>query len=304
MCVIAYLPSGIKADKEAMENCFFVNPDGAGFMYQDKRHNKVIIKKGFMTFAKFWEEFSELPWNVDRVAHFRIATSGKVDEGCCHPFPVCRDYKEMRRLSNISKLAVAHNGIIHWTTPTDGMKSKFSDTMAFIANYVEPMKGFIFNPEIGDVIQHATNSKFAVMSYDKTIIIGNFEMYKGVFYSNDSYSEDYYMGLYKDYDYKWYENYNKDSFESKYPKPTTTKYLVDHAREQSNKKIAFYVPSIDWDLADELCVELERTLGIRVYDYLIQGKNYVIFEIDRLPIASTVYGYHWYETFLDEGDVF
>jgi predicted glutamine amidotransferase len=278
MCVIVYLPEGIKANKEDMENCFFANSDGAGFMYQDRKHSQVIIKKGYMTFDSFWREFSGLPWNVDRVAHFRIATSGKVDEGCCHPFPVCKDYKEMRRLRNKSKLAVAHNGVIHWATPTDGLKSKFSDTMAFIAGYVEPMRNLIFRPEIGDIIQHATNSKFAVMSPESVTIIGDFEMHNGGFFSNDSYLDyvDYYSNK---YDKKYggcYSNYF-DKRERVYT------ILVNSGKEKA-----------DWDLADKICVYLEEHC-IEVADYWVVNNYTIEYTVDKLPILKSIYGYTWYE---------
>lgn len=307
MCVIAYIPAGIKVSKDRLENCFNSNPDGAGFMFQDKKHNQVTIRKGYMTFKDFWYDFSKTPWNVDRVAHFRIATSGKVDAGCCHPFPLVDDYKEMRRTSHKSKIAVAHNGVISWTAPTDGLQAIYSDTMSFIKNHMLVFKDRLFLDGVGDVIQRATNSKFVIMSANQVSIIGKFESCDGVLYSNSSYEEPHYYqyGSYwtpksKAYQYtayndtKWIRDLDDtyDWFGNKIEKKET---LVD-TTNLGDYELSFTIAEhdlMDWDLADYLACKLEKS-GAIVDDYYL-GFGCIVVRTDCLPKHETFYGFKWYE---------
>lgn len=118
MCVISFYEKGLVLNKSELENCFTGNPDGAGMMYQTG--NKIHIEKGFMDFPSFWAAAEKLPANVDRVFHFRIATSGKVSAACCHPFPVCDDYKKMSFAKCDTPMGFAHNGVLSEFTPKRG----------------------------------------------------------------------------------------------------------------------------------------------------------------------------------------
>lgn len=331
MCIIAYIPSGIKVKRETMADCFLNNPDGAGFMYQDKKNNKVIIKKGYMTFKELWRDFVKTPYNVERVVHFRIATSGKVDMGCCHPFPLSDDYKEMRMSRNNTSIGIAHNGIISWTTPKDGMKAIYSDTMAFIANYMIPLKDQLFKVEIGDLISHATGSgKFAVMNADKVMLIGNFEMYQNAFFSNDSY-KDVWARYRNTYYYNSIVNNNGVTTPYPYAPIIPKKPVVPKKRRKKDKesiikgayqmeldethvtndqevdmdnpgsfRIAIhYNGQIDWALCEFLAVKLEDA-GAYVDEYWIGAQNCMVFSIDALPTAEKFYGFEWYQ--LQDGE--
>lgn len=46
MCVICYIPKNKNITRKNIEDMFFTNPDGAGFMYSDGK--KVYFKKGFL----------------------------------------------------------------------------------------------------------------------------------------------------------------------------------------------------------------------------------------------------------------
>ena len=114
MCIALLIPKGEKITRETLEQCFQSNPHGAGFMLSD--NNKLIIRKGYFTFAGFWASWiqahKKYP-DTDYVAHFRIATSGELDRQNCHPHKISE------------QLAYVHNGILDIDVP---QKSKISDS--------------------------------------------------------------------------------------------------------------------------------------------------------------------------------
>lgn len=312
MCVIAYLPANKKANKVHLQNCFDNNPNGTGFMYQDKKNQRVIIRKGFMSFNEFWAEFERVPWNVDRVVHFRIATSGKVDRGCCHPFPLCDDYKYMRRERSVAKVGVAHNGVISYCTPKDGLSSIFSDTMMFVKNYMFQFdRENLFKPEIGEIIERATNSKFAVMNHMETALMGFFEYCDedGCYYSNDSWEFVYRGYVWKGItkvkvdDKKFLTDYADSA--CNYGEDYNFTYGEDEEDEKPARgyRIAFTLRKndcADWKVADFLAKKLEDS-NIFVDDYWM-GKGCAIFNIDKLPKTAKFYGHTWYQlNYEDEG---
>lgn len=190
MCVIAYFEKDRELNKAELVNCFAQNPDGAGLMYYDDKKRMVHIKKGFMTFEEFWKEAEKLPVDVDRVFHFRIATSGKISGACCHPFPVTNSYEKMSRIDTYADLAMVHNGVMYDFTPTGGMKAKHSDTMQFIKNIVYPLRHQIDNPALQYLWEEAMNTnKYILLNKEGAILIGNFQQSKtsGAMYSNTSY---------------------------------------------------------------------------------------------------------------------
>ena len=117
MCIIIVKPKGRELpSNEIFENCWKHNYHGAGFMYHI--NNKVIIVKGFMTLYDFLKRMSSIKNEINildttMVFHFRISTSGNIDKGNCHPYPVSLDTNKLRLVNCETNLAVAHNGIIH-----------------------------------------------------------------------------------------------------------------------------------------------------------------------------------------------
>lgn len=75
--------------------------------------------------------------------HFRIATSGLIDAGNTHPFPISSNPKELRRTFLFSDYALVHNGILKIKPE----KEYFSDTMQFVISMArkrrDPVKCFI-----------------------------------------------------------------------------------------------------------------------------------------------------------------
>ena len=189
LCVIVFKQKGVSLPtKETFRNCFDNNDDGAGYMFS--RNGDVIIKKGFMSFDKFWESFkdSKVTEKDVLIAHFRIATHGLTSQANTHPFPITQDLKSLGAIETITDIAVAHNGVISINTK-DGM----SDTFTFV-------KEIMGNPLIKDHLNHPTmitllakaigGSRLALMWGNgsvKLIGAGWEKDEKGVMYSNSSY---------------------------------------------------------------------------------------------------------------------
>lgn len=192
MCIIVAKETGIEMPSmETLRRCFNSNPDGAGFMWADGK--MVHIRKGFMKFDDFVDALdAEIPeeerTETAIVMHFRIATHGKVQPGCCHPFPLTDDRKQMAATSTKSRFGAAHNGVIQGRTTNDN----WSDSMDFIAYVMTPLMrmnpAFMFNEHALDLLEGACDSKLAIMENSGEIAtVGRFYEDEGVLYSNTSY---------------------------------------------------------------------------------------------------------------------
>lgn len=121
MCIAINSPKGTTPKKESLEESFISNPHGAGFAFVND--GKIIIKKGFMSFDKFFKAYTNANLqSQNKLIHFRIKTSGKINYENCHPFMVT------------DELAVIHNGVI----PNYG-NNKISDTREFISMVLAPI---------------------------------------------------------------------------------------------------------------------------------------------------------------------
>lgn len=192
MCIIVAKPMNVKMpDRETLRECFLSNPDGAGFMYANGK--SVRIMKGFMTFDRFIEalerEIPEAEQDATAVVmHFRIATHGKVQASCCHPFPVTDDKKLMKATIYEGRYGIAHNGVIqHMKTNDD-----WSDTMDFIARIVAPVMkmnpNWMFDDVALDLIEDLCGSRLAILNNAGELsTVGQFIEDEGVLYSNSSY---------------------------------------------------------------------------------------------------------------------
>lgn len=191
MCVIAAKPEGIPMPTdERIEDMWYANPDGAGFMYADKGY--VHIRKGFMTLDKFMEAIEELRSKHDLtklalVMHFRITTHGGTKPENCHPFPISDSTGMLSKLDLKVPLGVAHNGIIN-ITPRAGI----SDTMEYIATQLAPLSravpDFYKNEDLMEMINNATRSRLAFLTKKGGIYtVGDFYEEDGVLYSNKNF---------------------------------------------------------------------------------------------------------------------
>ena len=235
MCVIAVYKKGLDLNKKELKECFRVNHDGAGMMFQQGDH--VHIEKGFMTFDDFWAMARTVPKDVDRVFHFRIATSGKVSGACCHPFPITDNYKEMALVSANSTSAFAHNGILTEFTPKGGMSSKQSDTMVFDKEILSRLGERLTEAVTIDLLELYTTSRFAFMTPDKTVTSGAFVQSRDskALYSNSSYKPYVYQSSWDTcgcgYDYTGYSYKNNK-------KGASTNSVASVVNYKKNKKKA------------------------------------------------------------------
>ena len=217
MCIIVVKKAGIDMpEMDILQRCFESNRDGAGFMWADGK--KVIIRKGFMTFADFASAIdAEIPEPMRKhtsiVMHFRIATHGKVKPETCHPFPVDDEPDKLRETEAECRFGLAHNGVIPGRTTND----TWSDTMDFTAGVVAPLArmnpNFIHSSDAMELLESACGSKLAIMDGAGDIVtVGQFTEDDGVLYSNTSYlrfvkSWTSYGSLWSDSYYEAYPQY-------------------------------------------------------------------------------------------------
>ena len=179
MCLAIYKPKDISIPESNLMEGFKSNPDGAGYAIK-QQNGEIEIKKGFNTFQKFINSYSDVNPNLEALIHFRIKTSGEINAYNCHPFWIGK--KE--------ETVLIHNGILRGfpTTP------KLSDTH-YACKYIFPsVIGGLDKDSMQFLLEKAIGSgnKLVIMrkGVDKeTVIInksaGNVD--KDIWYSNNSY---------------------------------------------------------------------------------------------------------------------
>jgi predicted glutamine amidotransferase len=185
MCVICVKKENQQLPDERMiRDMWLHNPDGAGFMYP--KNGKVVIKKGFMELDSFLKAVSKIPHveSVPVVMHFRIATSGGINTGMCHPFPLSDNVNKLKKTALKCNVGIVHNGIIDIAC-TDGL----SDTASFIKNElfdVTNKKANLFKDNAFlQKVEKRIQSKMCVLTGDGDIsLIGDFKEYNGYTLSN------------------------------------------------------------------------------------------------------------------------
>lgn len=182
MCIIAIQPLGVKIKESTLRNCWNANKDGAGIMYVE--NGKLIVNKVMTSF----EEFMKIKRHADKmqsniVMHFRIATSGGINERNCHPFKVNND------------LYFCHNGILDIDVP---LNSNINDTQIFNNSFMKGLpNNFVQNDSIMNLIEYTigNRNKFVFMDSSGQFYIlnenaGTWE--NGAWYSNSSYKSSPY----------------------------------------------------------------------------------------------------------------
>ena len=225
MCVIIVAKSGIKVPMENLKAAWHSNSDGAGMSYIE--NGVVRIRKGFMKFEDFVDALRETPVDTDRMFHFRIATAGKVIPGICHPYPVEQNFKAMYATDMLTNMACAHNGVITWCNPPQATQATFSDSMSFISGYLYPLRHEIMtNTALQEMVKRSTSSKFAVMTAQGVITIGDFIELGGVYYSNSSWRGGYYCVSDADWDARDYYGYHYRNGKFSYTNTPATKSTI------------------------------------------------------------------------------
>ena len=211
MCIIAVKPIGEELmERRILENCFNYNSDGMGFMWNED--GEVHISKGYMNFEEGYRVLKELDRRINLkerglVIHFRIATSGNVDMGACHPFAISNSDKTLRTLELTTDIGVAHNGIISAYIPPKN--SILSDTQLFIKDYLynikEEIPNFLTNSNILFSIEKVVGSKLAFLDGEGNVTtVGKFISEDNYLFSNETYLD--LTDLYKSWNTSYYYN--------------------------------------------------------------------------------------------------
>lgn len=218
MCIIVYKPKGADfPKKKVLEQCFINNDDGAGFMYADGQ--KVHIRKGFMTFEKFYQALQDTIKKVGGrklpyVLHFRISTQAGVSPEITHPYPLSDRLADMKKLKCKSNIGIAHNGIIPLTSNFKSKKA--NDTMEFITEYLSLIirnRNYYEDKKTLALIEKLTDSKLAILDgRGHCELIGEFVEEDGNFFSNHTYLPIYESCHLAQYGYGYAEEAYFESF--------------------------------------------------------------------------------------------
>lgn len=258
MCIIVSKALGVEfPSKKILKRCFNNNPDGAGYMFQ--ADGKVYIRKGFMTWKAFWEDLNstrkiagdEAPY----VMHFRISTQAGVNAQCTHPYPLSDDMNELKKLSTITDIGIAHNGVIYLTSAS--WEKTFNDTMKFITDYasliITDKKYYKDSNKMKLIDRLIGNSRLAILDgtgHIEYIGDGWNADEKGVQYSNTTWkteksffgSSGCYSGNYWDYKHSSPSTTGKATYSSKWEDDDKQDDLLN-----SYDKQAWYGSGARWE---------------------------------------------------------
>ena len=287
MCIIIAKNKGVELPTmETLHRCWLHNPHGAGYCLVE--NNKVKIVKGFMKWSDFERSINELKQKYDlkekaMILHFRISTSGLVDGGNCHPFPISDSFNILRKkvwnAQDSNEIAIAHNGIIQQYSYRNSIDKKLNDTQQFIKNTLYPLyeinKQFYRNPKILTMLNQLVNydnhcSKFAILdSEERLYLIGNFIEDKGDYFSNNSYS------------------FSHTSFKFTSCKKNNDKTIFEESLSRSK-----YIEDYEDDIPSLTIIDDDDEIWIRNsfvpirnsknYEYGIDDTTTDVYEIDRL----------------------
>ena len=152
MCVIIDKPAGCNLSRATAIACWERNSDGGGLMFHDG--DRVVVRKGFMTFRHFWRAWRRAVRNTHNghvIGHLRIGTQGPDNGANTHPHSIGR-----------TGAAIVHNGIL--APYTDKTESR-SDTRIF-ADDILPL--LLANPT-----QRVYDTIDTIIGTDKALIMFN-----------------------------------------------------------------------------------------------------------------------------------
>ena len=215
MCIIIVKNSGVKMPTdEILDNCWSNNNDGAGYMYltsDAKADKKVQIRKGFMKLKHLKKALKreDFDLNDEVIIHFRISTSGVINQACTHPFPLTKKIKQLTALNILTNKGIAHNGVLG-----KGSK-KLSDTMLFIRDIISDpwINSNLYRQSIRLLLADylGKSNRLAILDKTGVHLLGNGwinDKKTGLWFSNDSYKFDYKWSVFTtndNYSY-WYDD--------------------------------------------------------------------------------------------------
>lgn len=223
MCIAILNSPNVTFEKSLIKNCWDNNRDGGGMIWTDDSSNQLHIFKEVKSFEAFYNKYVEVRRDFPKsnvVLHFRISTSGGVNETNCHPFQVNKD------------IAFVHNGVIG---ELNGIDAKKSDTNLFNEIYLRKLPSdFLYNDAIiGLIKKFIGSSKLIFLNAYNEYTIVNEQLgqrdaeFEGCWFSNGTYKKVNYV------DYGGKKVYNN-------AKPTYTKQTIVHyPKVENNPTIPF-----------------------------------------------------------------
>jgi len=195
MCIISIKKPNVKMPgNKIIRRMFSANPDGAGFMIHRSGDDKISLHKGYMDVKSFLSAIksADIREKDTAVLHFRIATSGLINDKNCHPFVVSESLNIIQAPQiTTSRMCMAHNGQI---TELDGVHKKLNDTTLFIRDYVaDPIiyDNLYDNIVLQELIAEYVNGSRLSFLHPKNglLLMGTWHEHDGVLYSNTGYKK-------------------------------------------------------------------------------------------------------------------
>ena len=273
MCILILNKKGYRLPKkEILKTCYKNNDDGCGYAFSTGK--EIIIKKGFFSFDTFYQSLKEDNkkynlFNKNVLLHFRIATSGGIQENKTHPFILTNKSKVINRYKKEIKTTdpvIGHNGIFSDYV----FKNNLSDTQNFILNFLYP----IYKSNLKDNIknhlikQEIDTSKLIILEKDGSVkTYGDFILSDGTLYSNSSYKEKYYYTSYNynyyDYDFKQYDILEEEKKETKEKQIQLEMDMYDYIKNNLKEitSNSIYCDGYFFDRYDGFKYYLDETTG-------------------------------------------
>lgn len=258
MCILIAKPKGVIMPKTSvLKECWDNNPDGAGIAWS--KDGKVFIEKGFMSWGelKMYLDVNSFD-GVSALIHFRIATHGTVKAENTHPFVVNNE------------IVAAHNGILSVKNEGD-----WTDSETFFKRICNPvLKSYSINSKVFKRLVDATigASKLAFLNNKGRIkMFGEFIEDGGVYFSNDSYKEDRYAGV-------WYKRnslpvYNPNMYKDMMDVPEASywkdeEYLYDEWEDRREQCSEINIEN------NEVCSIIDDFAKERGWDRIFTDDNF------------------------------
>lgn len=224
MCIIAIYKKGVKPRRDRVEEMMKRNADGVGIAWNNGKN--VYFKKGITTAAQAWDILQSLDGRAnDIVFHARIATSGGISAGKCHPFPLTDKNESLDAVNYRGKNPVVfHNGVF-----SIDIEKGLNDSQTFIKYALTPLYKAdahgVKNGAHDELIDMSVKgSRLVILFPDGLRIYGRgWETDDGgTVYSNTSYKTFNYNGYYNGaYYYNGYIWDDEDGWTKATPKKKT-----------------------------------------------------------------------------------
>lgn len=199
MCVIAVQTIGAKISDERIRQLYASNPDGAGIMWA--QDGKVHWRKGFFSVERLLDAWHRIPKGVTAAVHCRITTHGGTCDRLCHPFPLTNKPNEVFKLKGKAKVALMHNGIMHFMERDCHYNAKRdSDSSAYAKKLYDMLGGARLpshDEEMDEIRDETSGSKiFLLDGTGAFFTAGEWTWEDGVLYSNTNFKwrSNYYYG--------------------------------------------------------------------------------------------------------------